>query len=72
MLICKHKIYKFVVGNLIIYFWRYFIVQSLFLLDCTPPYRVTIVTDNTNNALGIPPLAMPEEPTVLSRGKYLL
>ena len=44
----------------------------MFLLDCTPPYRVTIVTDDTNNALGVAPLALPEEATVLSRGKYLL
>jgi len=45
--------------------------QDLQICDCTPPYRVTIVTDSTNNALGIPPLAMPEEPTVLSRGLCL-
>ena len=43
----------------------------LFPLDCTPPYRVTIVTDDTNNALGVAPLALPEEATLLSRGKYI-
>ena len=43
----------------------------MFLFDCTPPYRVTIETDDTNNALGVAPLALPEEATLLSRGEYI-
>jgi len=45
--------------------------QDLQICDCTPPYRVTIVTDDTNNALGVAPLALPEEATLLSRGLCL-
>ena len=36
------------------------------ILDCTPPHRVTVVTDNTNFAETITPTA--ESATVLSQG----
>ena len=40
--------------------------KNIFFPDCTPPHRVTIVTDNTNFAETITPTA--ESATVLSQG----
>ena len=41
-------------------------IKKMFFPDCTPPHRVTVVTDNTNFAETITPTA--ESATVLSQG----